>query len=217
MAWNWSFASHILPAMLRGLLITVEATLLGSVLAFVLGLVFAIIRRARIPVLSQVVWLFIEFVRSTPLLVQLYVLFFVLPRYGVTLSALTTGVLGLGVHYSTYSAEVYRAGIDAVPVGQWEASAALSLPRWTVWIHVILPQAIPRLIPALGNNVISMFKDTPQLLAITVIDLVGAAQQSGAQAFRYVEPYTLAGLFFLGVSYPASIMLRRLERRVRQP
>jgi polar amino acid transport system permease protein len=217
MAWNWSFASHILPAMLRGLLITVEATLLGSVLAFVLGLVFAIIRRARIPVLSRAVWLFIEFVRSTPLLVQLYLLFFVLPHYGVTLSALTTGVLGLGVHYSTYSAEVYRAGIDAVPVGQWEASAALSLPRWTVWMRVILPQAIPRVIPALGNNVISMFKDTPQLLAITVIDLVGAAQQSGAQAFRYVEPYTLAGLFFLGVSYPASILLRRLERRVRQP
>lgn len=216
MNWDWSFVGHILPAMLRGLRITVEATVLGSVVAFALGLVFAIIRRARIPVVSQAVWLFIEFVRSTPLLVQLYLLFFVLPHYGFTFSALTTGVIGLGVHYSTYSAEVYRAGIDAVPVGQWEASTALSLPRWTVWMSVILPQAIPRVIPALGNNVISMFKDTPQLLAITVIDLVGAAQQQGAQAFRYVEPYTLAGLFFLAVSYPTSIMLRRLERRVRQ-
>jgi polar amino acid transport system permease protein len=215
--WNWAFAVQILPGLLRGLLVTFEATVLGSILAYVLGLVFAIIRRARIPVLSQVLWLFVEFVRSTPLLVQLYFIYFVFPiAFHITLGSLLTGVLGLGVHYATYTAEVYRAGIDAVPRGQWEAATALSLPRRRVWTAVILPQAIPRVLPALGNYMISMLKETPLLLSIGVLDLVGKAQEAGSEAFSYVEPYTIAGVFFLVLSYPASVLVRRLERRVRQ-
>lgn len=216
-AWDWGFAAQILPALLRGLLVTFEATVLGSVLAYVLGLVFAVLRHARIPVVSQVVWLFVQFVRSTPLLVQLYFLYFVFPvAFGITLSSLVTGVLGLGVHYATYTSEVYRAGIDAVPRGQWEAATALSLPRRRVWTAVILPQAIPRVLPALGNYMISMLKETPLLLSIGVLDLVGRAQAVGSEAYRFVEPYTLAGVFFLILSYPASVLVRRLERRVRQ-
>jgi polar amino acid transport system permease protein len=212
--WDWDFVRQILPTMLRGLVVTFEATLLGSVVAFTLGLVLALLRRADIPVLSRLVWLFIEFVRSTPLLVQLYFLFFVLPEFGIRLSALTAGVIGLGVHYATYTAEVYRAGIEGVPRAQWEAATALSLPRHRTWTRVILPQAVPRVLPALGNYVISMFKETPLLLAIGVIDLVGAAKEAGAGAYRYVEPYTLAGLFFLLLSYPAAVLVRKLERRV---
>jgi polar amino acid transport system permease protein len=212
--WDWEFTGQILPDMLRGMLLTFEATALGSILAMLLGLVLTLLRRSAIWLVRTVVWLFIEFVRSTPLLVQLYFLFFVLPNFGVTLSPLTTGVIGLGVHYATYIAEVYRAGIDGVPRGQTEAARALSLPWSRTWSSVILPQAIPRVLPALGNYVISMFKETPLLLAIGVIDLVGAAQQAGSEAYRYVEPYTLAGIFFLLLSYPASILVRRLERRV---
>lgn len=215
--WSWPYAWQILPYLLRGLLVTFEATVLGSVLAYVLGLVFAMIRQARIPVLSQFVWLLVEFVRSTPLLVQLYFIYFVFPvAFGITLGSLMTGVLGLGLHYATYTSEVYRAGIDAVPRGQWEAATALSLPRGRVWTAVILPQAIPRVLPALGNYMISMLKETPLLLSIGVLDLVGQAQAQGSEAYRYVEPYTLAGLFFLVLSYPASVLVRRLERRVRQ-
>jgi polar amino acid transport system permease protein len=212
--WDWSFVGQILPTLLHGLVVTFEATLLGSVLAFTLGLVLALVRRARIPVLSWLVWLFIEFVRSTPLLVQLYFLFFVLPDFGIRLSSLTAGVIGLGLHYACYTAEVYRAGIDGVPRAQWEAATALSLPRYRTWTRVILPQAVPRVLPALGNYVISMFKETPLLLAIGVIDLVGAAKEAGASAYRYVEPYTLAGLLFLLLSYPAAVLVRRLERRI---
>ncbi|GDY33568.1 ectoine/hydroxyectoine ABC transporter permease subunit EhuD [Gandjariella thermophila] len=212
--WDWGFVSQIMPTLLRGLLVTFEATLLGSVLAFALGLVLALLRRAGIPVVSRLVWLFIEFVRSTPLLVQLYFLFFVLPDFGIRLSSLTAGVIGLGVHYACYTAEVYRAGIEGVPRAQWEAATALSLPRHRTWTRVILPQAVPRVLPALGNYVISMFKETPLLLAIGVIDLVGAAKEAGAGAYRYVEPYTLAGLLFLLLSYPAAVLVRRLERRV---
>jgi polar amino acid transport system permease protein len=211
--WDWNYAFDVLPDLLRALVTTIEITLLGSAVALVLGLVIAVARRARIPVLDQVLWAFVEFVRSTPLLVQIFFLFFVLPQFGITLSAFVVGVLALGLHYATYTSEVYRAGIDAVPRGQWEAATALSLPRTRVWTGVILPQAVPRVLPALGNYVISMFKEVPLLLAIGVVEVVNAAREVGSVTFRFVEPYTIAGLLFLLLSYPASILVRRLERR----
>ncbi|KAA5832740.1 ectoine/hydroxyectoine ABC transporter permease subunit EhuD [Saccharopolyspora hirsuta] len=214
MIWDWEFTGRVIPDVLRGLLVTFEATALGSVVAFALGLLLALLRRSRIRAVSRATWLFIEFVRSTPLLVQLYFLFNVLPGIGLRFSSLTTGVIGLGVHYACYAAEVYRAGIGGVPRGQWDAATALSLPTYRVWTSVVLPQAIPRVLPALGNCTISMFKETPLLLAIGVLDLVGAAQEAGADAYRYVEPLTLAGICFLLLSYPASLLVRRLERRV---
>ncbi|PKW19771.1 ectoine/hydroxyectoine ABC transporter permease subunit EhuD [Saccharopolyspora spinosa] len=214
MIWDWEFTGRIIPDILGGLVVTFEATVLGSIVAFALGLVLALLRRSRVRLVSTAVWAFIEFVRSTPLLVQLYFLFNVLPGIGLKFSSLTTGVIGLGVHYACYTAEVYRAGIEGVPRGQWEAATALSLPARRVWTSVILPQAIPRVLPALGNYTISMFKETPLLLAIGVLDLVGAAQEAGSEAYRYVEPLTLAGICFLLLSYPSSLLVRRLERRV---
>ncbi|MGY6658748.1 ectoine/hydroxyectoine ABC transporter permease subunit EhuD [Amycolatopsis sp. TRM77291] len=214
MDWSWESAANSVPLLLEGLLVTVEITLLASAVGYVLGLVFALIHRTGIPVLSQAVRLFIEFVRSTPLLIQMFVLYYVIqPVGGMTLSPFVTGVIALGVHYATYAAEVYRAGIEAVPKGQWEAATALNLPRSRVWTAVVLPQAVPRVLPALGNYTISMFKETPLLLAIGVVDVLARAKEVGADTFRVVEPYTLAGVLFLLVSLPASILVRRLERR----
>ena len=118
----------------------------------------------------------------------------------------------LGIHYSTYMAEVYRAGIEAVPKGQWEAARALSLPQTRTWRAIVLPQAIRSTLPALGNYAISMFKDTPFLFAITVVEMVTAAQQYGARTFQYLEPITIAGVIFLLASYPTSILIRKLEK-----
>ncbi len=214
MNWDWQAAADSIPLLLKGLLVTVELTLLGSAVGYVLGLALALLRRSGIPVLSQVVWLFIEFVRSTPLLIQVFVLYYLVPPVtGFKMSAFVTGVVALGVHYSTYAAEVYRAGIEAVPKGQWEAAVALNLPRSRVWTAVVLPQAVPRVLPALGNYTISMFKETPLLLAIGVLDVLNRAKEVGAETFRVVEPYTLAGVLFLLVSLPASLLVRRLERR----
>jgi polar amino acid transport system permease protein len=213
--WDWGYALDILPRLLPGLVVTIQATVLGSIVAFTLGLVLALLLRTGIRPVTVVVRAVIEFVRSTPLLVQVYFLFYVLPvQFGITLDALTVGVIALGVHYATYTAEVYRAGIEAVPPGQWEAATALNLPRGRTWTSVILPQAIPRVLPALGNYVISMFKETPLLIGIGVLDLVGQAREVGNESFRYVEAYTMAGLFFLLLSYPSALLVRRLERRV---
>jgi polar amino acid transport system permease protein len=211
--WDWNYVFQILPALVEGLGVTLLATVLGSIVAMALGLVLAVLRRGPLPV-SIIVRGFVEFVRSTPLLVQIFFLFFVLPQFGIVLSALTVGVIALGVHYGCYTSEVYRAGIEAVPRGQWEAATALSLPRSRVWTGVVLPQAIPRVVPALGNYVISMFKEVPLLVGIGLLDVVGEARDVGNTFFRYVEPYTIAGVFFLLLSYPASILMRRLERRV---
>jgi polar amino acid transport system permease protein len=215
MTWDWSVALDVLPQLLSAFVrYTLVATILGTALAAVLGLVFAIIRRAHVPVLAPITTAFVEFVRSTPLLVQLFFLFFVLPEFGITLPALTTGVIGLGVHYACYLAEVYRAGIEGVPKGQWEAATALSLPPRLQWQHVILPQAIRNVLPALGNYAISMFKETPFLALITVPEMVQRAQAIGSITFRYLEAFTIAGLIFLVASYPTAIALRKLEMRL---
>jgi polar amino acid transport system permease protein len=217
MDWDWNSAFDSIPLLLEGLRVTLELTLLGSLLAYVLGVVLALLRRSGIPVVSQFVYLFIEFIRSTPLLIQVFVLYYLLPpTTGIRMSAFVTGVVALGVHYACYTAEVYRAGIEAVPKGQWEAATALSLPRSRVWLGIVLPQAVPRVLPALGNYTISMFKETPLLLAIGVLDVLNRAKEVGAETFRVIEPYTLAGVLFLLISYPASIIVRRLERRVGQ-
>lgn len=215
MNWDFGFTAEVLPVLLLHFFrFTLVATILGSALGAALGLVFAIIRRLDVPVLAQIVTAFVTFVRGTPLLVQLFFLFYVLPIAGLTLPAMATGVVGLGLHYSTYYAEVYRAGIDGVPKGQWEACRALSLPARQTWMHVVLPQAIRRVLPALGNYAISMFKETPFLALITVPEMVQTARSLGGQNFDYVVPMTLAGLIFLAASYPTAVLLRRLETRL---
>jgi polar amino acid transport system permease protein len=207
------FAARCLPVLLQGLWVTLWATLLGMALALVGGLVWAALRSSSSRVLRSGARAVVELVRSTPLLVQLYFLFYVLPSAGVRFSPLTTGVLGLGLHYSAYLAEVYRAGIEAVPRGQWEAASVLGLPRARAFVSIILPQAWPPMLPVMGNYLIAMFKDTPLLSAITVLELLQRAKLLGAAEFRYLEPLTLAGLLLLGISVSASRALAQLERR----
>jgi polar amino acid transport system permease protein len=214
MIWDQEFALEIMPELLKGLRFTVQITLLGFALAAVLGLAVAIIRRLRIPVLSQVFHWYVQLVRGTPLLVQAYTAFYVLPAYGVRFSALATGILVMGINYSAYCAEVYRAGIEDVPTGQWEAAVALSLPASNTWARVILPQAVRSVVPVLGNYMVQMFKDSAVLSAITVFELLNAAFSIGSSSYRYIEPLTLAGLLFLLISVPASHAFRTLERRL---
>lgn len=214
MIFDLRFAAEVLPALLRALAVTVEATLLGTLLALVLGLVWAVLRRSRRRWLAVPVAGLVDFVRSTPLLIQLYFLYFGLPAFGLSAGPLLTGIVGLGIHYSTYCSEVYRAGIEGVPRGQWEAARALGLGRGDTWRRVVLPQAIPPIVPALGNYLIAMFKDTPLLAAITVTELLQTAKIVGAERFRYLEPLTLVGLLFLVVSLAASRGVRRLESRL---
>ncbi|MGH3098226.1 MAG: ectoine/hydroxyectoine ABC transporter permease subunit EhuD [Streptosporangiales bacterium] len=214
MIWDWAFAVSVIPNLLRGLLITVEVTVLGSAIAMVVGLLLAVVRYSGVPIVSPLFSLVVEFVRGTPLLVQAYVAFYVLPDYDIKFSAFVTGVIVIGINYSAYTAEVYRAGIEGVPRGQWEAATALSLPLRRRWQAVVLPQAIRAVVPALGNYVVQMFKDSAILSAITVFELLGHALAIGSDTYRYLEPLTMAGVLFLAVSYPTARLIRRLEARL---
>ena len=211
--WDWATAWAVLPDLLRGLSLTVEATLAGSAIALILGLCWTIVRLGRVPLLSAAVQMFVEFLRGTPFLVQLYFLFYVLPTYGLTLPALQTGALGLGLYYSAYTSEVFRAGIEAVPAGQWESCLTLGLPLWRVWTGIILPQAMRISIPMLGNYVIVMFKETALLSTITVMEVTAQATNAGFRMFRFVEPLTLVGVLYFALSYPAARLVRALEAR----
>jgi polar amino acid transport system permease protein len=212
--WDWSTLGDFLPLFGHGVLVTLQALVLGALIAFALGLVWALAQRSPLKVVRWPVTAVTEFVRNTPLLVQLFFIFYVLPEWGLTLSALATGVIGLGLHYSTYTAEVYRAGIDGVPAGQWEAATALSLPRSRTWAAVILPQALRRVTPALGNYVTAMLKDSPMLMTIGVLEMLGQARQFGSRTFQMNEPIVVVGIAFVLIAYPASLLLRALERRL---
>ena len=213
MEWDWNFVWQIMPTLIEGVKITILATLLGSALAAVVGLGIALLRRSPNRLVSRPVGFFAEFIRGTPLLVQLYFIFYVLPDIGILLPPLLAGMIGLGLHYGTYTAEVYRAGIDNVPRGQWEAAKACNLSSNQTWLHIILPQAIPPMIPALANYFIAMFKETPLLSAITVLELMNQAKSVANSSYRYIEPMTLVGVFFLVISLFSVVLLRWLERR----
>ncbi|CUI56799.1 ectoine/hydroxyectoine ABC transporter permease subunit EhuD [Achromobacter xylosoxidans] len=214
--FDWSFALEILPTLGSALLITIQATVLGMLVAVTLGLALALLRRSRLALLSLPTAFVIEFVRSTPLLVQMYFLFYVLPLTGVQMSPLATGIVALGLHYATYCAEVYRAGIEAVPRGQLEAARALNMSPWRTAVGVVLPQAIPPVVPALGNYLVAMFKDTPLLSAITVVELLQQSKMIGSTTFRYTEPLTLVGVLFLALSLIAAWGVRGLEARLQR-
>ena len=208
--WSWDRAAEVFPELLTAFLeVTLLATVIGSIIAAVLGLVVAFVRRSAPAFIAKPVHWVMEFIRMTPIIIQLLFVF-----YAVTWEPLLIGILVLGVHYSTYMAEVYRSGIDNVPKGQWEAATALSLPARRTWTRIVIPQALRTTVPALGTWVISMFKDTPFLFVITVPEMINAAENYGSRTFTYVEAFTLAGLIFLAASYPTSILVRKLENRL---
>jgi polar amino acid transport system permease protein len=212
MFWDWDFVGEILPLLLQASVITVIATLLGFLIAAVLGLFFAIGRMFGPTWLSVPLTGFIEFIRSTPLLIQIFFIYFVFPEFGLTLGAMTAGVLALGIHYATYCSEVYRAGLANIPRGQWEASLALNIPTYQTFRDIIIPQAIPPVVPALGNYLVALFKDTPLLSAIAVLELMQTAKIIGSENFRYTEPITIVGIMFLLFSLLSAALIRLVER-----
>jgi polar amino acid transport system permease protein len=214
--FGWSYFFHLIPQMLQGLYVTARATVFGFIIAASLGLVMALLRRSEVRWVSWPAALVIEFVRSTPILVQMFfaqVLVRAAP--GVSLNPVVILFIVLGIHYATYASEAYRAGINSVPRGQWEASIALNLNPVTKWTRIIIPQAVPNVLPTLGNYLVAAFKDAP--IGDAVLSAGGVlffANTIRSSDFRAVEPYLLIGVGFLLVSLPAAWLVRRLEERI---
>jgi polar amino acid transport system permease protein len=214
-SWDWNFTLEILPKLMQGLLVTIQVTFIGSILAFFLGLVWVLARIKRMPFVSPAISLFVQFIRGTPFLIQLYFLYYVAPTWGVTFSAMATGIIGIALFNSAAVSEIYRAGIEDIPVGQWEASLTLGLPVRRVWTGIILPQMVTRILPMMGNVVIAMFKETAVLSTITVFELLAQARDAGFLRFRFIEPLTTAGALYFVISYTAARGVKYLERRNR--
>jgi polar amino acid transport system permease protein len=208
---EWAFALSILPMLLRGLVVTIEASIVGFFVAMVIGLALAALKGARSRIVAWPAAFVTEFIRDTPLLVQLFFLYYVLPDYGIILPAFLTGALALGVQYSAYMSEVYRAGIEAVPRGQLEAARALDFSGTRTFTHVILPQAVPRVVPALGNYLVSIMKDVPVLGVVTVLEMLSVARIIGDQTFDYLVPLSMVGGLYLILTLVASGIVRLVD------
>ncbi|MGE3874644.1 MAG: ectoine/hydroxyectoine ABC transporter permease subunit EhuD [Parvibaculaceae bacterium] len=202
---------EILPPLLGATLITVRIAVLAFGLSLLIGLGFALLRLSRHRNIANGVFALTEAIRLSPLLVQLFFAYYVLPEAGISLPAEPTGILVIGLHYATYTSEVFRSGILAMQRGQWEAAASLGLRGWIVWRKIILPQAIRPMIPALGNYLIQLFKEVPLLSTITVYELLNTANLLAGQSFRYLEVMTVVALIFLVISYGSSRLIARLE------
>ncbi|MBZ9603122.1 ectoine/hydroxyectoine ABC transporter permease subunit EhuD [Phyllobacterium chamaecytisi] len=211
-----SVVTVVLPKLIAAASVTIYVALLAFVGALVIAIPLLWAQRSHLPLIARPAVFLSDFIRSTPLLLQVYFYFFVLPQIGVMLPAIATGVLALSIHYGCYVSEAYRAGLEALPVGQRDAVIALGFSRFDAYRYIIVPQLIPFLIPALGNLLVSIFKETPLLASIAVTDIMFVAMQHGADHFQYIEPITLCGLIFLALSLATSFVIRVLENAASQ-
>jgi polar amino acid transport system permease protein len=215
MEFSFPLVWEILPQLLLATIVTVEATMVGFLLALLFGAVLVTLMRTPSRPVRTLARFVMEFFRATPLLAQLYFLFFVLPSAGIVLSPFVTGVFALGLHYGAYAAEAYRAGLESVSKGQWEAAVSLNYSRLRTYLSVVLPQALPPVVPALGNIAIAMFKDSAILSAITVTELMFVANEIGSERFQYTEPVTAAAVIYLVLSLVATALIHIIDKRFR--
>ena len=211
MAWRWDFVYEIMPKMLMATLNTIIAAGVGYAIALIVGLFFLLGQKTPYKIINIINREIVEFIRSTPLLIQLFFVYFVLPQFGITLSAWLCGMITIGLHFGTYLSEVYRGALEGVPKTQCRA---LNFSSIYTYRRIVLPQAFPIAIPGMGNYLVGIFKDTPLLSTIGVAELFHAATAVGGYNYRYLEPYTMVGLIFLILSVPAAMGIRKLEKKV---
>jgi polar amino acid transport system permease protein len=214
--WRWDFTFEILPRLLHATLNTLAAAGMGYAIALVLGLVLALAQRTPWQPVTVVVREFVEFIRSTPLVLQIFFVFYVGPQFGIRLLPWTSGMIAIGLHYAAYLSEVYRGALAAIPKGQWEACRALNLSARRTYFGIVIPQALPIALPGMGNYLVGIFKDTPMLSVIGVAELMHTANALGSETYRFLEPYTLVGVIFLAISLPTAAGLRAFEAWVKR-
>ena len=196
-----------------GLLITVELTVIVFILSLILGLLLALGRISGIAPLRHTIWVYIELIRGTPLLLQLVYIYYVLPEIGLRLDAFTAGVIGLTLHNAAYLSEVYRGSILSIPFGQRDAAAALGMTPLLAMRRIILPQAIRVALPTFGNYLIGLFKETSLCSVIAIQETMFRAEMSAARNYQYFTLYTIVAGMYLAVSFPAARIVNFLERR----
>jgi polar amino acid transport system permease protein len=217
MSYEWLTLAGYWSDFVRAAWLTLQITLLSFVLAMLLGLLTALASASRSGVLRGVASIYIEAIRNTPVLLQIFIVFFGLPSLGITLNAYTAGVIALGVNVGAYLAEVFRAGIQSVPRGQVEAALVLGLGRRQIFVEVILPQAARAVYPAIVNNLIQLLLGTSLLSAIALPELSGTATVINARTLLYIQTFAITLLAYLVLSNLLSWVAGLIGTRVFHP
>jgi polar amino acid transport system permease protein len=206
-------AREFLPILLQGCITTVQLTFVALVLSTVVGFVLALMRLSPYALLRAPATTFITIIRGIPIIVQLFYIYFVFPEIGITVNAFQAGAIGLGIAYSAYQAENFRAGIEAIDHGQIEAAQSLGMRYWLVLRRVIMPQAIRITLPPYGNTMIMMLKDSSIASTITVAELTRQGQLVASSTFKNMTVFTLVALLYLAMSLPLTYLAYRLEKK----
>ncbi len=207
-----SVARQYIGVLLQGLELTVGLALAVLMLSLVFAIPVSLGRMSRSPLIRVPIDAYVELMRTTPLLLQLVYIYYVLPQAGIRLGPFSAGLIGLTMHYSAYIGEVYRSGIRAVPRGQRDAADALGMTRPLAFRRIILPQAIRIVVPALGNYFITIFKDTALTSVMSVQELMFSGEIIAARTYQYFTMYTLTAMLYIAVGYPSALLLGFFER-----
>jgi His/Glu/Gln/Arg/opine family amino acid ABC transporter permease subunit len=214
--WDVVFTPDMITIVMLGLKYTLLVSVLSLLLGNVVGLVAALMRISRKPPFSQIAYIYIDFFRTTPALVQLIWIFYVLPiLIGINLDPISAGVIALSLNAGAFLAEVFRGGIESISKGQRDAASVLGLSRIQSFVYVLLPQALRRVLPATGNVLIGLIKDSALLTTIAVPELTYQIQTDVARTFRPLELYTALACMYFALTYPLSLAASALERRFR--
>jgi polar amino acid transport system permease protein len=209
-----SDAQEFLPILLQGLWLTILVTTGSLALSTLLGLIWALMRVSGVRALQWLAKSIVNVIRGIPIIVQLFYIYFVMPELGVTLTALQAAIIGLGIAYSAYQAENFRAGIEAIDKGQIEASESLGMGWGLMMRRVVLPQAITIILPPYGNTMIMMLKDSSQASTITVAELALKGSLIASSTFKYTTVFSLVAALYLVMSIPLILLVGWLERRM---
>ena len=206
----------VMPLFAKGALVTMEVSILAMAIAIALGLLLAVARVFAPKWVSWIATAYVEIVRGTPVLIQLFFIFYGLPSVGIKLSPFWAGAIGLGLNYAAYEAEIYRAGLFAIPHTQWEAALALGMTRWQAMREVILPQAVRVVIPPITNDFISLIKDSSLVSIITMVDLTKVYGQVSATYYDYFGPGIIVAVIYLLLGLPFVRFAHHTEKRLAQ-
>jgi His/Glu/Gln/Arg/opine family amino acid ABC transporter permease subunit len=211
--FDFKVIATYLPDLWQGVLVTIGFTFGGLLLGLLIGICAAVMGLSRLRVLHWLVRAYVDFIRGTPLLLQLFILYYALPPLGLKMSATTAGILGLGINAGAYLAEIFRAGFEAVPRAHVQAARSLGMSYTQTLIRIELPQAAQLVLPPLANEMISLVKSTSLISTISIAELLRSGQIAVSVTFAPLEIYTVVALFYLAINLSLASLVRWLEQR----
>ena len=208
------FIKMSVPVLTQGAIVTMELTVLTLIFGTIIGIIGALFKTSKYKVLNLIASFYTWIIRGTPMLLQIFIIYFGLPSIGIEMGAMTAGVLALSINCGAYMTEIIRGGIQSVDKGQFEASKTLGLSYGQTMMHVIIPQTIRIILPSVGNEFITINKDTSIVSTITLVELMRSSQVIASSSFRAMETYLLAGVFYLAMTTVLTLLFSLIEKKV---